>query len=579
MPDSSKRVILRPSSADAGLMSASRRDIMKTLAFATLATGFATESAATPVGAEYPKMSPATGDSISASSSGPYVETEYGRIRGYVRNGIHTFKGIPYGADTSGANRFMPPQKPATWAGIRSCLYHGSICPQPMTSFTDDEYSWLFSFIFSTQDEDCLHLNVWTPGLDNDKRPVVVWIHGGRFSTGSAIELPSYDGENLARRGDEVVVSVNHRLNVLGYLNLAAFGDKFALSGNAGMLDLVAALEWVRDNISNFGGDPGNVTLIGQSGGGGKISTLMAMPTAKGLFHRAILQSGSLLTTATMESSNDNAEILLKHLNLGPADVDKLQQIPVDELEKAAMVVDAPGPPMRTIRLGMFRQGISSGWGPVAGNAALPEQPFDPKAPDMSASVSMLIGSNLNEHTNGVDKPDCFKMTAEEMEGYVRDVWKDKAGEIVATARRMYPNANNFQVLSAIGGTAMRIRALEQLRRKAAQQAAPVYCYRFDWQTPVLDGRPMALHAGEMAFVFDNTARAENLTGNGPAARALAAKMSDAWIHFARNGDPNHAGIPRWKPFNSDTSGTMVFDNECAYRDHLDDELIKLVND
>jgi para-nitrobenzyl esterase len=578
MPDSSKRVIPRPSSADTGLMSASRRDIMKTLAFVTMAGGFAAESTAVPAYADYPKIASATGDSILASSSGLYVETEYGKIRGCIRNGIHTFKGIPYGADTSGVNRFMPPQKPAAWAGIRSCLYHGSICPQPMTSFTDDEYSWLFSFIFSTQDEDCLHLNLWTPGLDNAKRPVVVWIHGGAFHTGSAIELPSYDGENLARRGDVVFVGVNHRLNVLGYLNLAAFGDKYALSGNAGMLDLVAALEWVRDNISNFGGDPGNVTLIGQSGGGGKISTLMAMPSARGLFHRAIIQSGSFLALGTMESSNRSAEKLLKHLNLGRADVDKLQQIPVDDLEKAALVVDAPGPPMRTINLGIFRQGIFPGWAPVAGNAALPAPPFDPRASDMSASVSMLIGSNLNEFINGVDKPDCFKMTAEEMERYVRDTWKEKAGGIIQTARRMYPNANNFQILSVIGGTAVRTRALEQLRRKAAQPA-PVYCYRFDWQTPVLDGRPMSLHAGEMAFVFDNTARAENLTGNGPAARALAAKMSDAWIHFARNGDPNHPGIPHWKPFNSDTSGTMVFDNECAYREHLDDELLKLVND
>lgn len=559
-------------------MSASRRDIMKTLAFATMAGGFATESGAILANAQYPKISSATGDSISASSSGPYVETEYGRIRGCIRNGIHTFKGIPYGADTSGANRFMPPRKPDAWTGIRSCLYHGSICPQPMTSFTDHEYSWLFSFIFSTQDEDCLHLNLWTPGLDNRKRPVMVWIHGGRFSTGSAIELPSYDGENMARRGDVVFVGLNHRLNVLGYLNLANFGDNYALSGNAGMLDLVAALEWVRDNISNFGGDPGNVTLVGQSGGGGKISCLMAMPSAKGLFHRAIIQSGSTLTIGTMESSNENAEKLMKHLNFSPADVDKLQQMPVDELEKAAEGVDAPGPPMRTIRLNMFRSGVMPGWGPVAGNSALPQQPFDPNTPEMSASVSMLIGSNLNEHTNGVDKPDCFKMTVEGMEKYVRDTWQDKAAAIIQTARRMYPNANNFQILSAIGGTGMRIRALEQLRRKA-EQPAPVYCYRFDWQTPVLDGRPMALHAGEIAFVYDNTARAENLTGNGPATRALATKMSDAWIHFAHNGDPNHPGIPHWKPFNASTSGTMVFDNQCDYREHLDDELIKLVSD
>ncbi len=405
-----------------------------------------------------------------------------------------------------------------------------------------------------------------------------MWLHGGGFSTGSSTELLSYDGENLARNGDVVLVSVNHRLNVFGFLNLAAFGDKYALSSNVGMLDIVAALEWVRDNISRFGGDPGKVTIFGQSGGGGKVTALMAMPSAKGLFHRAIVQSGSLLSAATLESSNSLAEILLKRLNVGTTDVDKLQQIPFDQLEAAATEATRMRMPASGV-IDFRHPGLLLGWTPVAGNAALPDQPFDPKAPEISASVPLVVGNTLNEFINGINKPDAFSMTEEQLRTNVQNMWKDKTDQVIKTFRKSFPNANNFQLWSVIGASSVRTMALEQARRKAAQQAAPTYIYRFDWQTPVLDGRPMAFHCSELAFVFDNAARCENMTGNGPAARALAAMMSQAWIHFARNGDPNHPGLPHWKPFDAATAGTMVFDDVCAFREHLDDETQKLVNE
>ncbi len=558
----------------------SRRDVMKGLALAAISGGLSravNAEAAAPVASEgYPTPVLSIGATVRAADADPMVETVYGRIRGYVRNGICAFKDIPYGAETSGSNRFMPPQKPAPWTGVRPCLYHGWVSPQAARNgWKNNEESWLFSWDDGIQDEDCLNLNVWTQATDGTKRPVMVWLHGGGFSAGSATELPSYDGESLARRG-VVLVSVTHRLNVLGFLNLASYGDKYALSANVGMLDIVAALEWVRDNISNFGGDPSRVTIFGQSGGGGKVTALMAMPGATGLFHRAIVESGSLLTSATIESSSTLAEKLLKRLEISGSDVDKLQQMPFEALEKAASEVTAMRMPASGV-IDFRRIGRNLGWSPVAGNAALPSQPFDPAAPEISASVPMIVGNTLNEFVNGINKPEAFKMTQEELETNVKKVYMAKASDVIATYRKSFPNANHFQLWSVIATGGVRATALEQVRRKAAQHAAPAYLYRFDWQTPVLDGRPMAFHCSELAFVFDNTARCENMTGNSAAARALAAKMSEAWVHFAATGDPNHADLPRWKPFNPTTNGTMVFDNVCAFRDHLDDDCQKVI--
>jgi para-nitrobenzyl esterase len=584
MPKTEKCEVVRPAGDDTGLISASRRDVMKGLALAAVAGGLnrgaLAESAAPTVATKYPKIASATGDTIQVSGTSPIVETEYGRVRGYVRNGIYTIKGIPYGADTSGANRFMPAQKPTPWTGVRSCLYRGFACPQPTLNLhPGDEYSFLFVWDEGLQNEDCLSVNVWTPALDNGKRPVMVWLHGGGYTMGASTNSPSYDGENLARRGDVVMVSLNHRIGVFGFLNLAAFGEKYALSSNVGLLDIVTALEWVRDNISRFGGDPNRVTIFGQSGGGGKVTMLLAMPSAKVLFHRAIVQSGSLLGAATMEASNILAEKLMKELNIGASDVEKIHEIPFRQLQEAAAKFD-PVPSSTTGIIDFRDSALLKGWAPVAGNAALPEHPFKPKAPEVSASVPLIVGCTLNEFINGVDKPDCFKMTAEELEAKVRKVWPgSKADSVLAAYRKNLPGANNFELWSVIGSNSVRAMVLEQCRLKAEQKAAPAYCYRFDWHTPVLDGRPLAQHGADLPFPFDNTQRFENMTGNGPAACALAARMSEAWIHFARTGDPNHPGIPHWKPFDPTTNGTMLFDDGCAFREHLDDECQKVVND
>jgi len=581
MKESEKREFVRPDGASIGSINASRRNVMKGLALAAMAGGLGRTAIAEATAAavsDYPKVSPATGDTIQATDSNPVVKTQYGRIRGYTRNGIHAFKNVPYGADTSGVNRFMPPQKPASWDDVKCCMYHGYVSPQgPRDGWGHNEEAWLFSWDDGIQSEDCLNLNVWTSALDDGKRPVMVWLHGGGFMAGSATELLSYDGENLARRG-VVLVSVTHRLNVMGFLNLAAYDEKYAVSGNVGMLDLVAALEWVRDNITRFGGDPSRVTIFGQSGGGGKVSTLMAMPAAKGLFHRAVVESGSMLSSATMESSHTLAEKLLKQVNLGASDVDKLQQMPFQDLQKAAAEATVFHMPASGI-IDFRHVGAMMGWMPVAGNAALPDSPFDPKAPEISASVPMIVGTNLNEFITATNKPDAFAMTAAELESTVRKIYQDKAGDIIRIFRKSFPNANNFQIWSVIGTSSVRGMALEQVRRKVAQKGAPAYSYRFDWQTPVLGGRPMAFHCAELAFVFDNAARCENMTGNGAAAHALAAKMSEAWVHFASTGDPNHPGLPHWKPFDPATNGTMVFDNKCVFREHLDDDCQKAVSE
>ncbi len=553
----------------------SRRDALKTMVLTAGAGALATVPAHGQAGsAGYPAIAPAAGDTIVVSDSAPVVDTAAGKVRGYVRKDIYTFKGIPYADTTAGTNRFMPPQKAKPWTGVRSSMQFGDVCPQPARfGWHNDEEAWMFSWNDGIPGEDCLRVNLWTPGInDGKKRPVMVWLHGGGYTAGSGQELLSYDGENLARRGDVVVVTLNHRLNVFGFLNLAKYGSRYQDSANVGMLDIVAALEWVRDNIAGFGGDPNLVTIFGQSGGGGKVTTLMAMPSANGLFHRAIVESGSLLTGQSEENSAKLAEQLLTKLGLDESSVDKLQEIPVDQLEAAAVAVTThPMPPGGIID---FRHiGAMLGWAPVVDGRVLPRQPFSPDAPPQSADIPMLIGTTLNEFVAATNHPEFMEMSDAMLKERVGAIFHDQADNVIAAAKEVYPNAIPFELWSVIAVSNVRGSALKQAQLKAAQGKAPAYCYQFVWQTPVLSGRPMAFHCSEIAFVFDNTDRCENMTGGGPAARALAAKVSEAWIHFARTGDPNHAGLPHWTPLSAGTHATMIFDNACELRNNYDKKL------
>jgi para-nitrobenzyl esterase len=509
--------------------------------------------------------------SIIASDSNAIVETTAGKVRGFTRNGINTFKGIPYAAPTGGAARFLPPAKPAPWTGVRSAMWYGPTCPQvPRAGWLNDENAFLFQWDDGQPGEDCLRANVWSPGLnDGMKRPVMVWFHGGGFTAGSGQEQPAYNGENLSRRGDVVVVSLNHRLGVLGYLNLAAYGGQYASSANAGMLDLVAALEWVRDNIANFGGDPGNVLIFGQSGGGAKVSNMMVMPTAKGLFHKAVVQSGSGIRAGVPENSEKLTAAVLAELGLGKSQIGKLHELPVGTLIGAMVAAnkklgEAPRDPRGAIT-------NRAGWGPMLDGVIIPSHPFDPKAPAISAGIPMLIGTVLNESSTSMSDPQAELLTEAEMKEALTKIYGEKTGQILEAARKVYPNAKPVELQSLI----MRPRngAILQATRKTEQGAAPAYMYLFAWKTPILEGRPRAFHCSEIPFVFYNSDVSAFATGGGPEPQELAARVSDAWINFARKGDPNHPGLPAWPVFSPDKGPVMVFDKTCEVKNDPDREL------
>lgn len=495
------------------------------------------------------------------------TETTAGRIVGYLAGDIFTFKGIPYGAPTGGADRFQPPKAAKPWTGVRSCRAYGPVCPQgERQNRNSDEQAFMFAWDEGVHGEDCLRVNVWTPGLrDRRKRPILLWIHGGGFSTGSSQELLAYDGERLARRGDVVVVSINHRLNALGFLNLSAHGERYAGSANVGMLDIVLALEWLRDNAAAFGGDPGCVTIFGQSGGAGKVNALLAMPRARGLFHRAIAQSWSLLRMTTNEFSLSLAEETIAELGITAATLDRLHALPAAQLAKAAA----------TIQVRRFRRNAAqsangrssdevSGFAPVVDGVILPHHPYDPVVTPNGADIPLMVGTTLNEFTTAVDHPEFEAITASELEQKVRASYGAAATpRILSAFRQRAPTAKPFEFWSRINTAAFRGLAVKQAIRHAAAGKAPAYLYWFNWQTPILDGRPRAFHCAELPFCFDNTDRCHAMTGGSDEARALAGVVSDAWLQFARTGNPNHRGLPRWTSASGDKPVTMIFDRRC----------------
>lgn len=506
---------------------------------------------------------------ILASSSVAVAQTANGKVAGYIQDGVTIFKGIPYAK----ANRFEAPVQADSWEGIRSCRQYGPVSPQGARSgWANDEIAFAFNWNDGVQGEDCLRLNVWTPALDSRKRPVMVWLHGGGYSAGSGQELPSYDGTSLAFAEDVVVVSINHRLNVLGFLDLSAYGETYAKSANAGLLDIVASLKWVRDNIAAFGGDPSNVTIFGQSGGGGKVTTLLATPCAKGLFHKAIVQSGSMLRTMESKYSRKIGIATVRNLGLDASSIDKISEVPYGELlaagEKAIAQVKAEAD----------RDGVASfifGWAPTVDGAVLPSQPFDPQAPAISAEIPMIIGTTRHEFSMTTYVPALRNAGREEVIGILKGRYGEGTERFLELFAKAYPGSKPADMLDA--DFVFRPGAIEQALRKSLQGAAPVYMYMFNWESPVLDGILRSSHCMEIPFVFNNADRHASMTGGGAQAMELASKMSHCWAEFARCGKPSAEGLPEWEPFEAEKRAVMFFDNTCKMSYSHDKELMDFI--
>ncbi len=517
----------------------------------------------------YAEGAPASGGAPAEHGStgrrGAIVETTAGKVRGTFRGGVHAFKGVPYAASTAGPGRFMPPDKPRPWAGVRDALHLGHRSPQLLSAFHGQVPPEVEVMDRNEpMGEDCLVLNVWTAGLGRGQRPVMLWLHGGGYTSGSG-GFVIYDGTELARKHDVVAISINHRLTALGYLYLAVFGNpKFADSSNLGNRDIIAALEWVRDNIAAFGGDPGNVTIFGQSGGGGKVSSLMAMPAARGLFHRAIVESGADVRGVAREAAVRSAESYLARLHLTPDRLDELQRLPVERL--IAVTAPTAGPPLALA--------------PVVDGSSLPVNPFDPVAPAISADIPLLIGSVETEVTffphQILDPIDAASLHAH-VKQVLRGASDAQVNELVAAYRAGRPGASNTDLYLIIASDAtFRRGVLLEAERKAAQGAAPVYQYYFTWRSPVRDGKLRTFHTIEIPFVFDNVDAAKPMLGSGEDRYALARKVSGAWVAFARTGNPNHPGLPQWVPYDNTRRATMILNDDCRleYDPHRAERLL-----
>ena len=466
---------------------------------------------------------------IVASSETAIAQTESGKVGGFLQDGIYIYKGIPYAK----AERFMPPQPADKWEGVRSSRMFGPTCPQAVRmGWGADEHAFAFHWDDGYPGEDCLRVNIWTPGLnDGKKRPVMVWLHGGGYAAGSGQELPSYDGFNLAKKGDAVVVTLNHRLNVLGFLDLSAYGDKYAKSGNAGLLDLVAALQWVNKNIAAFGGDAQNVTIFGQSGGGGKVSTLLATPSAKGLYHKAIVQSGSMLRTMDAKYSRRIGAAVMDELGLKASQIDELQKMPYERLL-------------------------------AAGEKAVAKVKAEVEKEDGISTMSTYV-------------PAFRTITKEKAVEFLKQRYGDRTDDFLAAFEKAYPGYRPKDLVDV--DFVFRPGAVEQARLKAAQQGAPVYMYMFAWESPVLDGMFRSTHCMEIPFAFNNAVLHASMTGGGAEAQALAEKMSGAWLNFARTGNPNAEGLPQWDAYTEEGGATMFFNNRCEVKHHHDKELLEVV--
>lgn len=508
------------------------------------------------------------------------ADTQYGKVQGFILRGIYQFRGIPYGADTGGKNRFMPPQPPEPWDDIYPAVWWGNSAPQIMDNrYANPWYSFRDHWNYDDVSEDCLKLNVWTPALaDGRKRPVLVWFHGGGFTNGNAIEQEGYKGENLSRKGDIVFVSINHRLGPIGFSDLSGVGGPaYAHSGNAGALDMVAALEWVQNNIENFGGDPGNVTIMGQSGGGAKVCTLLAMPATRGMIHKAVPLSGNITGAIDQHYSQLVGVYILREAGLKPSGIGKLQEMPWKEYIELAN---------RAARKCAEEQGGSGrmrgSFGPVADGVDIPTGTFysDPAGP--GAHVPMLISSTFNEWSGAWVNPELASITREKAidmlaggEG-LRVQLGEAAEKVYQAYADAFPEASPYEVVTLISSNR---KAVIRTANAKSVQPAPVYVAWFGWDPPLFGGRMGAFHCLDICFWFDNTDEMWSHTGGGAKPRNLAEKMSGTLLQFMKTGDPNDGGLPHWPVYTPEKGETMVLNDVSEVRNDPDRAARALIPD
>ena len=500
------------------------------------------------------------------------VETVLGKVQGRRREGVCVFKGIPYGASTAGGGRFRPPRPAEPWSGSLPAFTDspeapqrdpdaaaGTAAPNPFASLDPD-------WPVLPESEDCLKLDVWTPAADHRRRPVMMYFHGGGFAVGSAAGAWQ-SGQGLSRLGDVVFVSPNHRLNVLGHLFLDRMDPDFAGAGNAGMLDLVLALNWVRDNISRFGGDPDNVTLIGQSGGGQKISMLLAMPQAVGLFHKAIIMSGPAPKALEPDYAQDMAVRLLGKLGIARNALPRLQALPLRRIMEAYFAVFR-----ETGGFGVL--GILQGFAPVVDGATLPHHPFFGGAPRLSASVPLIIGTTRTEMTLNTlaADPTAWRMDLKGLRSNLGALFGRDTDQVIAAYQAHHPGASAWELYGLITADwPTRLYSIWIAESKARLEQAPVFMYRTDWRTPVAGGKLMSPHAIDLSMALEDARYTRTLDGGGPNVARLSHRISTAWLSFARHGDPNAGQLPTWPRYDPRSRrATMLFNSECRVADDPD---------
>ncbi len=500
------------------------------------------------------------------------AETVYGKVRGFVLNGIYQFRGIPYGADTGGKNRFMPPQKPESWDEVRPAVWWGNTAPQIMDNrYANVWASYADHWNYDDVSEDCLKLNVWTPAIaDGKKRPVMVWLHGGGYTNGNAIEQDGYMGENLSRKGDIVFVSINHRLGPIGFSDLSGIGgEKYRDSGNAGALDMVAALQWVNENIENFGGDPENVTIMGQSGGGAKVCVLAAMPKAKGLIHKAVPLSGSSTEALDQNYSQKLGEYILKEAGLQPSEIDKLQEMPWKDYILLANNA------ARKANAELGTAGMRGGFSPVADGINIPKGTFYSDQNGVSSDVPMLISSTFHEWGMSRNMPEMEKITEAEAKEMLKERagfrggLGDKAPAVYDAYAKAFPGKKPIEIMTLVASN--RKGVVETATAKSVQKA-PVYVAWFGWEPPMFNGRMRAFHCLDICFWYANTDLMLTHTGGGSRPRKLSEKMSGALLQFMKSGNPNGGGLPEWPAFTADNGETMILSDVCEVKNDPDRE-------